>query len=536
MPIESSPYLFEFRSQNPTGQPGSKGGRGKVFGVFDQDQAAPDLHNRQGYDLKNPQSSKKSVIDVVNKFEWTHTPAEGRHEVPFIRMSEYRVNFNSLIQNIRYLLTAIQPDNINDALNHIGITGAAASVLSAPSKLLDSVRSGFVGNQTGLKPIDSQDSQVAKYLKQYYGLYGATPTGFEYYMPYFEGDYKTVSTSWNDWSQGGGALSNIYSKLFSREGFLRTLTSGSLVSPNAIGAYVERPKQFIYGKDNPSFKFTVDLINTQDVADVVRNWHLVFLLLYQNLPNKTSKLLLEPPVIYEVEIPGTFYSPYAYISNIKVLNVGATRLMKIPVIDHAVARDASAMNSLIYEQQLDSRGTLLAKDPNSGQRKPRTSSFDDDTLSSLRNNGFSNNIQVTDVPTLNNGNGMHAESTVETLIPDAFTIEITIQSLVPDSKNLFYHSTLGHKALTTGIYNETFSDNGMLGVSDADEKTFLRNMVKQDTTVDHWIVTLKSGETLQIRPEDMSKFPFKQIKGTEVIGARNAAGQKVPGVYNDNTY
>ena len=46
------------------------------------------------------------LIDVVNDFQWTHTPAEGRHEIPTIRMSEYKIEFNSLLSQLRYLLTA----------------------------------------------------------------------------------------------------------------------------------------------------------------------------------------------------------------------------------------------------------------------------------------------------------------------------------------------------------------------------------------------------------------------------------------------
>ena len=56
------------------------------------------------------------------------------------------------------------------------------------------------------------------------------------------------------------------------------------------------------------------------------------MLLYQQLPNKISKVLLEPPVIYEVEIPGVFYTPFAYIAGVNVANKGAVRKMKVPVL------------------------------------------------------------------------------------------------------------------------------------------------------------------------------------------------------------
>ena len=44
---------------------------------------------------------------------------------------------------------------------------------------------------------------------------------------------------------------------------------------------------------------------------------------------------------------------------------------------------------------------------------------------------------------------------IKTLIPDAYDITINIQSLVPESKNLFFHSTLGEVGYNTGLYNVT---------------------------------------------------------------------------------
>jgi len=63
--------------------------------------------------------------------------------------------------------------------------------------------------------------------------------------------------------------------------------------------------------------------------DVTRNWQLIFLLTYQNLPNKVSKSLSLPPVIYEALLPGVWYSKYAYISSMRVDFVGATRKMNL---------------------------------------------------------------------------------------------------------------------------------------------------------------------------------------------------------------
>jgi len=54
------------------------------------------------------------------------------------------------------------------------------------------------------------------------------------------------------------------------------------------------------------------------------------LLLYQNLPLRQDKIIVEPPVLYDVTIPGNRREPYCYISSLNVNYRGATRLMEIP--------------------------------------------------------------------------------------------------------------------------------------------------------------------------------------------------------------
>ena len=50
---------------------------------------------------------------------------------------------------------------------------------------------------------------------------------------------------------------------------------------------------------------------------------------------------------------------------------------------------------------------------------------------------------------------------IETIIPDAYQIQIEVTSLLADSKNLFYHSALGSGTLGKGIYTATMSEAGL---------------------------------------------------------------------------
>ena len=116
--------------------------------------------------VNNPTKTEKlkvygpeGVEDVVNGFEWTHTPGHARQEVPYIRLSEYRVEFNSLVQNIRYLLSV--------AKDGVGKASAAASAgfdaLKGTKRQTDDQLWEQARKQTGLQTVqEAKDDDVAK--------------------------------------------------------------------------------------------------------------------------------------------------------------------------------------------------------------------------------------------------------------------------------------------------------------------------------------------------------------------------------------
>ena len=79
--------------------------------------------------------------------------------------------------------------------------------------------------------------------------------------------------------------------------------------------------------------FSFPLINTgfSTYDDVRLNWQLVFLLTYQNRPNRRTRELIDPACIYEVNIPGVKYIPFAFISQLKIDYIGARRQMELEV-------------------------------------------------------------------------------------------------------------------------------------------------------------------------------------------------------------
>lgn len=433
-----------------------------TFGAFSQtnDYSAPvcvpvGTKPSDFMDYKKLDQKLIRTIDVVNNFDWTLTPGHARgydvtesysspgvpakhklNDIPYIRMSEYNLNFNSLIQNLKYL--------INSGLEGLEPTSALVGrVAKAAAKKADKASGGagsravesgtdaafdlllsisdFLGidmEKAGEDVVDLigrlniDQKHVPYYLRPYNGLYGVRPSGFRYILPYFTSEWKTVRSAWGD-IQGGSALGTLLSLPQKIAGGIIE-TAGTMKT----GAYFERPKSYELPVEGEAITFNFPLYNTRSFEEVTKNFEFVFLLAYQQLANKTSKVLLDPPVIYEVEVPGQFYSPYAYIANLSIEGKGAKRKEKINF-------------KSIFDDKTDQEAEGQAG-------RPKHNAGSSDTGAK---NGQSKEVKNLDCPP--NGN----EVEVDAIIPEMWDVTITLQSLIPHTKNLFYHSVIGESSL-----------------------------------------------------------------------------------------
>jgi hypothetical protein len=436
--------LFKFLSP-------SQIGKGPLDGIAGNPNAAPEVVPLHAF---NPDDPAPQLINVIKDFEWTHTPASGRHEVPRIRLSEYRVEFNSILQNLRYLLSTAK-DVGNTMLEGSGGIGKAVGVQNAAnaaakkakepakkSKIMETFEAGKTAMNAGIEILDRatiNSTGVAAHLQPYYGLYGVQPTGFEYVLPYFDSDWRSVGTNWTSIDGKGGLLGGFITEATD---VATDIVDTMAVLPNVKGAGIERSKMYSYGQDEPQKTIKFTLLNTNNFDDVVKNWQLAFMLLYQNLPNKISKVAYEPPVIYEVEVPGQFYTPFAYITQIAVVNRGATRTMKIPVLYDEMIRDRLHLDSPgddryqnNYNAKLDGTAPRHNRSNTARNQKPT-----------------SKPVQGKSTGGATGGPDPKTEY-IETIIPDAYDITITVKSLIPESKNLLFHSTLGPQTSNSGLYS-----------------------------------------------------------------------------------
>lgn len=335
------------------------------------------------------QTGVGSTIDVIYDFQWTTTPKSGRYEVPEIQLREKRLKTNALIAQALYY-TGTVAGALQSGINAFGnltqgqaqalgfATGASAggkfgAALGPLGQLLTGAAAGFTGGgllgnleQTGNIGTATDAFQGAlngisnlaggllsqlpaninieglgsDVLQAYEGLYITEDTRFFYRMPYFNKNQNQVGNSFGendkilnsssfDYEYGPyGFFSNIRDMAY--RGAEVTSRNVNIFEP---GIYIEKPKFYEFPSGGTPINFTFPLINSghSTFEDVLNNWQLLFMLTYQNRPNRKTRDLIDPPVIYEVTIPGVKYFPFAYISKMTIDYIGNRRKMFLTV-------------------------------------------------------------------------------------------------------------------------------------------------------------------------------------------------------------
>ena len=340
-------------------------------------------------------ATRFSLCDIINDFQWTTSPSESKVGVPEIYLKEKRLITNSFVAQAAYYTYAIQEssqDVVTFLKNFKAKFGAFAgtavdAALGAAlanqfgGKQIASIAGGFsdlfpqtanfsqfiqAGAQVGaagtgalvggagvlnnLSRIAGFGLDVAqtaganldveslnsKYLLPYEGLYLTEDTKFYYRFPYFVNNLNDISNKFSNTpnlnpADIGGPAGAFYG--LSENLGAAALTVAANANLNAPGIYIEKPKFYNFSEDGEALIFKFPLVNTgwATYTDVLRNWQLLYLLAYQNRPNRRTRDLIDPPVIYEVSIPGSRYYPYAYIETMKVAFVGSVRKMLIDV-------------------------------------------------------------------------------------------------------------------------------------------------------------------------------------------------------------
>jgi hypothetical protein len=271
-----------------------------------------------------PDTNKVGIIDVVNGFTWTTLPPETRKLVPQIEMREYRITSSTLIQSA-----------IQQARSAVDAVGGFSDNLIAD-----------IGKGIRIMGFEIEDSEIAKYLNSTYEgireqylepykfLYPVQPTKWVYNFPYFGAGNMNAQNTWGDKGDDTAQSVKEIMTLGGPGKLINALQAGARTAPlfniTQPGSYTETIKHYT-PSEGPTYRVEFNLINTMKYEDIQKNWELCFLLTYQNLPNRRTISLLDPPVIYSAVIPGVHQFLYSYISNLQIQNIGSMRYVDLDI-------------------------------------------------------------------------------------------------------------------------------------------------------------------------------------------------------------
>ena len=344
------------------------------------------------------------TIDLVKNFIWTISPQTAKtgdsdfnqatadmnrgiaDEVPYVEIKEKYFLVNNIVAQALYSLTAgnqlgsnitgkdlftSMKDGANaidekvfkgrgkEMLNQAGTTASELKEVvkeKAEPTALGSLLLSFGESTKQLinALVNYQDPDLEPVLFPYQRLYFVGPTGFKYKIPYLS------PNSFNHNNSFGGAGGAFPGSGLLDDGIqtLQGIQNLANMATQAGTTYIERTKYFSYPQEDTPIEVKIPLYNTTPATydDVCNNFKLVFLLLYQNSPLKQDKLVVEPPCVYDVKIPGMKRHPYCFLNNITVMHQGNTRVMDI---------DLSGLNYSGGGEQLLPNSTIKAVIPDS---------------------------------------------------------------------------------------------------------------------------------------------------------------------------
>ena len=196
-------------------------------------------------------------------------------------------------------------------------------------------------------------------LDPYANLYRGVSTKITYTLPYISVDNMIgIESSWKEPGKEG-ALAKVISSsedLLKKGGGGFTIDAAKLAmtaieamaTAGEPGTAREKIKGYVPPDGGDTVTVTFYLFNTQGLEYIRKNWEFLYVLTYQNLPNRRSINLLDPPCIYEIDIPGYKRFPVANIEKLKVTNEGITRYVNM--INGEVMNRASGDNVKIIPE------------------------------------------------------------------------------------------------------------------------------------------------------------------------------------------
>jgi len=336
------------------------------------------LFNISNNNLSSSFSNKADgFVNVLHDYYWTISPKSSKKgkakfdpneiadETPYVILKEKYFLVNNLIAQALYSLSsAIDAipggagrtieKTIDDFFKEVPAAKRSYSPINQNSNneetspdgtgVMSNIGTAIDSFGTSLKNLGSDaynfiksilnktnNPDLEKVLFPYNKLYILGETGFQYMFPYLSRNILDHSNNFGAESTinllGAGALVDTASSIVETAGQLNALAT------SAGSSKIERTKYYQYPDSGPEISLSIPLYNTPPASyqDICNNYKLIFLLLYQNSPLRQDKIIVEPPVLYDLKIPGGRREPYCYLSSFSINYLGATRFMDIDV-------------------------------------------------------------------------------------------------------------------------------------------------------------------------------------------------------------
>lgn len=321
---------------------------------------------------------KTSVFNVVADYDWTLSRNKKAEEstIPYITLREFDI-VSSNVATALYASVGVLPALLaanKDAASQSSMLQGMKSLIdkvpgAASAEAVATAASAGISDlvskvQTQLTP-GVYGPEWSEDLKNTYGgLYLREPTNITYKLPYFNRELARIGASFEDSanpvSETGGLLGDAANKISMAVTAGATLPS--LVQP---GVYIQRPKYFQFGRNEATINFNFTLFNTLTIDAYKANSKLIKRLLIKNLPQRMSKVVVYPPAIYEVTVPGRAFYPYCYIDNLTVTHEGTKRIISMEDKDEIVP-DAYVISISLKSLTTDTNNFYVEQMGNAG--------------------------------------------------------------------------------------------------------------------------------------------------------------------------
>lgn len=335
-----------------------------------------------------PSNGSSDEINIIKDYDWTASKNKIKKfdEVPYIRVKEFKMIGNSYISS---LMTSamLYPDVVESNLGSNSVAGTFAQKIKSSfsdNKFAEFMNS--VGNKTsdvlsklqegtdkivksGRNALDAIDNTAKSWedkdlIKKYEFLYLRKPTNRKYIFPYFDNDYIALGNTYNDtyeaetaWQQ---ALANVTDIL------TKTAQLGNFASITEPGMYIQRPKFYNFKGDGFSINVNFYLFNTLTEDSYIKNLDLITKLVIQNTPHRHNRILVDPPCLYELTVPGRGFFPYAYVKSLEVQHVGTKRIIPNEKGKDLIVPDAFNVKIAFESLTMDVNNFIIPEMGNAG--------------------------------------------------------------------------------------------------------------------------------------------------------------------------